>query len=416
MGPDGSGLQIAALIILLSLSAFFSASETALLTLSKIRIRNMVDEGVKGADTVANLVENPNKLLGAILIGNNVVNIAASAIATTLIAKYFKVGAVGIATLVMTILVLIFGEITPKSLAAQKSDAVALKVARPVKFITVLLSPLVVVFTKITGGLVQLLGGKVNSNRPFVTEEELKTIVDVSEEEGVLEIEEKQMIFNVFEFGDLRVKDVMIQRMDIAAIDINIEYDDLIELLKREQYSRMPVYNETIDDIVGIFYVKDLVFFMNDKESFDIKKYIKEAFYTFEFKKIPELFAEMKRNGVHLAVVLDEYGGVSGIVTMEDLVEEIVGDIKDEYDDNEKEIDIVKEDEYIVVGNARIDLVNDLIGTDIESDEFDSVGGFIIGQLGRFPISGEIIEYSNIKFVVENVDKNRIKRIRIFTE
>jgi putative hemolysin len=414
LGP-GSTWQIIVLVILLGLSAFFSASETALMSLSKIRLRHMVDEKVKGANKVDKLVENPSKLLGTILVGNNIVNIAASAFATAIAISIFKDKGVVIATVAMTILVLIFGEITPKSLAAQNSEKVSLGVAGPISIMIIIFKPIVAVTTFVANGFIRLLGGKINKNQPYITEDELKTIVDVSEEEGVLEIEEKEMIYNVFEFGDLQVKDVMVQRVDIVALEVKSTFEEVMEVIKREQFSRIPIYRETIDDIVGILNVKDLVMFRHENGDFSLEKYMREPCYTFEFKKITDLFREMKKDRIHLAVVLDEYGGTVGIVTLEDLVEEIVGDISDEYDEDENEIDVVKEDEYIVSGSVRIDEINDLIGTSIESEEFDSVGGFIIGQLGRFPEAAEAVEYNSIKFVIEDIDKNRIKKVRIYT-
>lgn len=416
MEPDGTW-QIIVLIILLVMSAFFSASETALTSLSKIRIRHMVEEGVKGADKIEKLIANPNKLLGSILIGNNVVNIGASALATSIAMQEWGNEGVAIATGIMTVLVLIFGEITPKSLAAQNSEAVSLKVVGIIAIIVTILKPAVTVFTYISAPIIELFGGQANKNQPFITQEELKTIVDVSEEEGVLEIDEKKMIHNVFEFGDLQVKDVMVQRVDIVAIDIESSYDEIMNIIKEEQFSRMPVYRETIDDIVGVLNVKDLLISQEqDKDNFSIEKIMREPYYTFEFKKNLDLFRNMQKERVYMAVVLDEYGGTVGIATIEDLVEEIMGEIEDEYDDeDDKEIDVVKEDEYIVVGSARIDDLNELIGTSIESEEFDSVGGFVIGVLGRLPELGEIIEYEDIKFVIEKLDKNRIMKVRIYT-
>lgn len=415
MEPDGTW-QIIVLIVLLLMSAFFSASETALTSLSKIRIRHMVEEGVKGADKIEKLIANPNKLLGSILVGNNIVNIGASALATSIAMREWGDGGVAIATGIMTVLVLIFGEITPKSLAAQNSESVSLRVVGIINIIVIVFKPVVTVFTHISAPIIKLLGGQTTKNQPFITQEELKTIVDVSEEEGVLEIDEKKMIHNVFEFGDLQVKDVMVQRVDIIAIDIESSYDEIMDIIKEEQFSRMPVYRETIDDIVGILNVKDLLISQNqDKDNFSIEKIMREPYYTFEFKKNLDLFKNMQKERVYMAVVLDEYGGTVGIVTIEDLVEEIMGEIEDEYDDEDKEIDIVKEDEYIVAGSARIDDLNELIGTTIESEEFDSVGGFVIGVLGRLPELGEVVEYENIKFIIEKLDKNRIMKVRIYT-
>ncbi|QAA30305.1 HlyC/CorC family transporter [Clostridium manihotivorum] len=405
------------LIILLALSSFFSASETALMSLSKIRIRHLVEENIKGAKLVEKLTEEPNKLLGSILIGNNVVNIAASAIATTLTVKLIKSDwGVAIATAVMTILILIFGEITPKTLAKQNSESISLKVIGPISLVVSILKPFVLVFNKISLFFVKALGGDNQINHPFITEEELKTIVNVSEEEGVLEVEEKEMIYNVFEFGDLQVKDVMVQRVDIIAANLEVTYDEIIQIIKNEQFSRIPIYGETIDDIVGVLNVKDLILAEDVDTDFSVSSYIREPLYTFEFKKITELFNDMKKSRNHMAIVLDEYGGTVGIVTIEDLVEEIVGEIEDEYDDEpDKPIEVIKEDEYIVDGSMRINDLSELLSVKIESEEFDSIGGFIIGQIGKMPEEGEEVAYLNIRFVVEEVERNRIKKVRIHT-
>lgn len=377
----------------------------------------MVDEGVKGAKLVAKLTEDPNRLLGAILIGNNIVNIGASAIATSVAIKAFGEGGVGIVTVVMTILVLIFGEITPKSIAKQRSEQVSLKVSKPISVLVRVFKPLVLIFTAVSSMFIRILGFDPKASEPFITEEELRTMVGVSEEEGVLEGVEREMIFNVFDFVDAQVKDVMVQRVDVIAIDVNSNYEEIIEVIKKEQFSRIPVYDQIIDDIVGVLYVKDLIMAGESKENFKVIDYIREPFYTFEFKKIKELFNEMKKTRNHLAVVLDEYGGTVGIVTIEDLIEEVFGDIEDEYDDENNEIEVVKEDEYIVDGSARLDDLSDLIGVSMESEEFDSVGGLIIGELGRFPEPNEEVVLHNIRFVAEEIDtnRNRIKRVRIYT-
>jgi len=408
--------QLITLGILLFLSAFFSASETALMSLSKIRIRHMVDEKVKGASLVGKLIENPGKLLSAILIGNNVVNIGASALATSLAIIYFGEKGVGISTVIMTILVLIFGEITPKSIATRNSEKVSLKVAKPIYFITLILNPISMIFTYLTNFVIRLFGGKVDMNKPFITEEELRTIVDVSHEEGVLEVEEKQMIYNVFEFGDSQIKEVMVPRTDMIAVDVESTYEEIISVFREEQFSRVPVYKDSIDNIIGVLHVKSLFFYNSNNEKFDINKFMIKPYFTYEYKATTELFEEMRKNRVAMSVVLDEYGGTAGIVTMEDLVEEIVGEIEDEYDDyNHNEIEVIKEDEYIVDGSAKIDLVNEMIGTSIESEDFDSIGGFVIGEIGGFPEKGEVVECGDIKFVIEDIDKNRIKKLKILT-
>jgi putative hemolysin len=388
-------------------------SETALMSFSKIRLRHMVEEKVPRAKLVEKLIEDPNKLLGTILIGNCVANIAASALATVLATNIFGDRGVGIATGVITILVLIFAEITPKSIAKQKSEAVSLMVAKPIEFIVIIFQPLVYIFTVISSIFIKICGGNPNETKSFITEEELKTMVGVSEEEGVLENVEKEMIINVIEFADLLVKDAMVQRVDIVSVDEEASYDEVMVVIKKEQFSRIPVYRETIDNIIGILNVKDLAMIEDFKENFNISKYIREPLYTFEFRKIVELFKEMKKTRNHMAIVLDEYGGTGGLITIEDLVEEIVGDIEDEYDEEKRPVEVVSDNEYILDGSLRLHDISDLIGIDIDSEEFDSVGGVMIGELGRVPEEHEEVTVNNVKLTAEEIEKNRIKKVRM---
>lgn len=416
---DSTSILIQSIILLILLigSGFFSASETSLMSLSKIRIRHMQEEGVKGAKLVANLIEDSNKLLSTILIGNNIVNIAATSISTALFTSLIP-GATGVAvaTALMTVLVLLFGEITPKTIAANNSEKVAIFVSKPIKIIISILRPLVWIFNLITGLIFKILGVKDKGTQPYITEEELKTMVNVSHEEGVLEIEERQIINNVFQFGDMQAKEAMVQRLDMIAINIEDNYEQIIDMFKTEKFSRMPVYNESIDDIIGILNIKDVIFLSEDEiETFDIRDYIREPFFTYEFKKITQLLEEMKIEKSQMAIVVDEYGGTAGLITLEDLIEVIVGNIEDEYDEEEEEIQVIKEDEYIVDGRIKITELNELIGVKLESEEFDSIGGYIIGYLRRLPEENEVIEVDNIKFCIESLDKNRIKKVRIFT-
>ena len=405
--------QIISLVILIALSSFFSMSETALMSVSRIRLRHMVEAEVLGAELVEKLTKDPNRLLGTILIGNSVANIAASAMATVLATNVFGNSGVGIATGIITVLVLIFGEITPKSIAKQKSEAVALKVARPIEFVVIIFKPLVYIFTVISSVFIRILGGDPNEARSFLTHEELKTMVGVSEEEGVLENTEKEMIFNVFEFADLQVKDIMVQRVDIISVDKEASYDEVMGVIKNEQFSRIPIYDQTIDNIIGVLNIKDLAIIENLREDFNISKYIREPFYTFEFKKIVELFKEMKKTRNHISIVLDEYGGTVGLVTIEDLVEEIVGEIEDEYDEEKNPVEVIQENEYLVEGSLRLHDISDLIGINLDSEEFDSVGGLMIGDLGRMPEEQEEITVNNIRFIAEEIEKNRIKKVRM---
>lgn len=407
--------QVILFVVLLALSAFFSASETALMSLSKIRLRNMVYENVKRAQLIQRLLENPGRLLSAILVGNNMVNIGASALATALAIKYFGNKGVGIATGITTLLVLLFAEITPKSLAARNSERISLKVVILLSFFVDTLKPVTTVLMYITNAMIRVLGGKSERAQPYITEDELKTMISVGHEEGVLAGEEKKMIHNVFAFGDARVTDVMTPRIHLVAAELHSSYEKIMDLFRKQQFSRIPVYEDRIDNIVGLLYLKDLFFFDPAEEAFAIKNYMREPYFTFEFKLVSQLFGEMRDKRIQMAVVLDEYGGTAGIITIEDLIEEIVGDIYDEYDKKYNEIEVVKEDEYIVHGHAKIDLINEMIGVNIESEDFDSIGGFITGLFGKLPKAGDSIKYDNIKFVVESANKYRIEKLRMLT-
>ena len=415
MGSTENILQIGLLVVLLLGSGFFSASETSLMSLSKIRIRYMEDEGVKGAKLVGSLIEKSSDLLSSILVGNNIVNIAATSVSTSLFISIFGDGGVAIATAVMTVLVLVFGEITPKTIAANSPEKVAVVVSKPISIIMKITKPIVWIFNLLTGIIFKIMGIDNDGVKPFITEEELKAMVNVSHEEGVLEMEEREIINNVFQFGDMQAKEAMIQRLDMVAIDIEDSYDEIIELFKSEKLSRLPVYQESIDDIVGILNIKDIIFLSDEEiENFDIKDYVREAFFTYEFKKITQLLEEMKKEKTQMAIVVDEYGGTAGLLTIEDLVEVIVGDIDDEYDEEEEEIVKINDNEYLVEGRTKISDVNEQLGINLESEEFDSLGGFIIGYLKRIPEENEIIEVEDVKFKVESIDKNRINKIRIF--
>lgn len=408
-------LDITLLCLCLVASAFFSASETSLMSVNRIRLRHLVENNVKNAKATQDLIDSPT-LLGSILIGNNMVNIGASAIATSLAIQIWNKKGVGIATVFMTVVILIFGEITPKSIAVEFSEKIALKITPFMRMLVKIFTPIVMIFNLITKLFLKLFGDDVKSKKPFITEEELKTMVEVSTQEGVLESDEKEMIDNIFEFGDLRVSDVMVQRMDIMSIDVNEDFNAVVKAFGPKKFSRLPVYEDTIDNIIGVLYAKDLFFISEDeRKKFNIKKYMRTPIFTYEFIKISDFFKEMQGEQVHMAIALDEYGGVAGIITMEDIIESILGDINDEYDvDDDSEIVFVKDNEYVIKGNVRLEDINETVGTNLESEDFESIGGLILGYLGKLPKTGEVIKYGNLKFVIEKVDKSRIMKVRLF--
>ena len=347
MGPSDA-IQLVVLVVLLALSAFFSSAETALTTVNRLRVRALVDEGDSRAIILSKVIDDPGKLLSAILIGNNIVNISASSIATLLATRFFGNAGAGIATGAMTLLVLIFGEVTPKTMASLKAEKIALGYAKTVYTLMFLLTPLIFILDFLSGSLLRLMGVDPDKRDDSVTEEDLRTIVEAGHEDGVLEPEEHKMINNVFDFGDHQAKDIMVPRVDMCFLSIDASYEDFVNIYREEKFTRIPVYEETRDNVIGILNVKDLILFDKSQE-FHVKDFLREAYYTYEFKNTSELLMEMRKNSISIAIVLDEYGATAGLVTLEDLLEEIVGDIRDEFDEAEaEEVQQLAEREYLV--------------------------------------------------------------------
>lgn len=411
---SSDAIQFLILIILICLSAFFSSAETSMTTVNKIRIQALAEQGDKKALTLLNVIEDSGKLLSTILIGNNIVNISASSLATTLTMLLFGNAAVSISTGIITLLVLIFGEITPKTLATVHAEKMALSYAKVIRILMFILTPVIFIINKLAQGVLTLMRIDANAKGNTITEHELRTLVNVGHEEGVIESEERQMIYNVFDFGDSQAEDVMIPRIDVTFADVNSSYEDLVGLFRDEKHTRFPVFEDTTDNIIGIVNVKDLL--LTSKEDFSVRKILREAYFTYEYKRTSELLMEMKENSVTFAVVLDEYGATSGIVTLEDLIEEIVGDIHDEYDSEEEELrEIIPNREYIALGSARLDDLDEILHLNIASDDYDSIGGYIIEQLDRFPAAGESVTTDGgVRLVVDKAERNRIETVHIY--
>ncbi|MBP3620426.1 MAG: HlyC/CorC family transporter [Lachnospiraceae bacterium] len=406
-------IQLVVLIVLLLLSAFFSSSETALTTVSKIKLKTLADDGNKSAAKVLQVTENPGKLLSTILIGNNIVNISASALATTFTTELFGSKFVGISTGILTILVLIFGEVTPKTLATQYSVKMSMIFVHPIKFLMVILTPAIWLLDLLTGIIFKILRVDTSAKNTM-TESELRAVVDVSHEDGVIEPEEKFMISNVVDFGDALSKDIMIPRADIVCADIDSTYEELVEIFRAEKFSRIPIYEDSKDSIVGLLYLKDLFFYSqtHDMSNFDLKSILRQPIFVYEYQKTSQIFADMKTSSVTMAVVLDEYGATSGIITMEDLIEEIVGEIRDEYDDYEDDfIRNIGDGQYDIDASIKLDDLNDALNTKLVSENYDSLGGLVIEILDKLPEEGEEATYKNISLLVTKVHKNRIERI-----
>ncbi len=407
-------IQLVILVVLIILSAFFSSAETALTTISNVKVRAMVDENPTGRVlTLQKILDNRSKLISAILIGNNVVNISASSLMTSLVIRLWGNAAVGIGTGVLTLLVLIFGEIVPKTWAMCNNEKLSLAYARAIYLLMMLLTPVIFIIDKISGLFLGFLHIDPSA-RVTMTETELKTYVDVSHEDGVIEQEEKKLIYNVFEFGDSVAKDIMIPRIDMTTIDVNASYEELLTLFRESMYSRIPVYENDIDNMLGIVIVKDLLMVEN-KENFKIRDILREGYYTYEFKKTADLLLEMRLLTTNVALVLNEYGATVGMITVEDLLEEIVGEIRDEYDADEAELfKKTGENEYEVGGSLKLDDINDVLETKFDSEDYDSIGGIMIELLDRFPSEGEsVITADNIKLTAKKVDNNRIETVTI---
>ncbi len=411
---DPSVLQFVVLIILILLSAFFSSAETSLVTVNKIRMRSLVEEGNKRAKTVIKVTEDQGKMLSAILIGNNVVNLSASSLATTLTADVFGNKYIAVATGILTLLVLIFGEITPKTMATINADKMALVYAPVISFLMTILTPFIWIVNIMANIVLRIMRVDPNDKGTSITETELRTIVEVSHEEGVIESEEKRMINNVFDFGDSQARDVMIPRIDMTLADINSTYQEIIEIFREEKYTRLPVYEGTTDNVVGIINVKDLLLF-DSHEEFNVRDILREPYYAYEFKKTSELMEELRKTSNNITIVLDEYGLTVGMITLEDLLEEIVGEIRDEYDDDEKDpVEKVGENEYVIAGMTKLDDLNELVGTKLKSEDYDSVGGLVIELLDRLPEEGDIVTLPGVEMHVDKVDKNRIETVHVY--
>ena len=415
---SSDAIQIAALLFLLLLSAFFSSAETSLTTVNKIRIQSLAEQGNRNAKILEKVISDSSKMLSTILIGNNIVNISASSLATTITLRLFGNAFVSVSTGILTLLVLIFGEITPKTMATIHSEKIALSYARIIYALMVLFTPLVFIVQHLSFLMLRLLRVDPNAKGASMTEHELRTIVNVSQEDGVIESEEKQMIYNVFDFRDSVAKDIMIPRIDMTFVDINCTYEELMDIYRDVKYTRFPVFEDNTDNVIGTINVKDLLLLtQKDIEHFSIRSILREPYFTYEHKSTADLLLEMRESSYNLAIVLDEYGATAGLVTTEDLLEEIVGEIRDEYDEGEDEEIrvIIPEKEYIVDGSSKLDDISEALQIELESEDYDSIGGYIIEHLDSLPAQGQGITLeSGIRLVADVVRKKRIEQVNIY--
>jgi len=405
-------LEISALIILIALSAFFSGSEIALFSLSDIKVRKLVRQRRRGAKILRKLKEEPHKLLVTILIGNNLVNIAAAALATVIFTEVFGSAGLGLATGVMTFLVLVFGEITPKSFCHQNAEKVSLVISGPLYVLTKILYPVVVFIDYLSLGMLSVFGTK--RKRQKITEEEIRTALTMGTELGVIEKDEEEMIHNVFEFGDTRVSEIMIPRKKIVAIRSDMRISDIITKILESRYSRIPVYKNSFDNMIGVIHIKDILKHLKRKQfDTEIEKLVSPVMFVREDKNLNLILDDFRETGTHLAIVTDNKGNVKGLATLEDLLEEIVGEIYDESDVRKTKLRLLDEKSIIVEAETPLKDITKVMGIEFKQKDLDTIADLIVNKLGRFPKKGDEIKMKKFRIIVKDASKERIKRIKI---
>ena len=406
--------QLIIIIVLIFLSGFFSSAETAFSTLNRVRMRNLEEEGSKKAARVNKILESYSKMLSAILIGNNIVNLTASSLTTAFVIGVCGNAYIGLGTGILTIVVLLGGEIIPKTWANLNSEKLALAYSSIIYALMKVMTPVIFIVDLLSKGILKLLHVDPNKKMDTITESELKTYVDVSHEDGQIESDEREMIYNIFEFSDTCVKDIMIPRTNMVTVNADESVNDLIKIFHESMYTRIPVYQEDKDSMIGFVNIKDLfIARISGQKNITLKSLLREAYYTYEYKKNADLLLEMREKSMNVAFVLNEYGSTVGMVTLEDLLEELVGEIRDEYDEDEKElIQKIDDRSYLIEGSMNLSDINDSIGTSLNSDDYDSIGGIIIGQLDRLPEDNEsVVLADGTTLQVKGIDQNRILHV-----
>ena len=404
------GIQFLVLIFLIILSGFFSSAETAFSTVNRVRMQTLEEEGSKRAGRVNKILGNYSKMLSAVLIGNNIVNLSASALATTLALRFGI--AVAIATGTLTIVLLLCGEIVPKTWAMLSSEKITLAYGGIIYGLMQLMTPVIFVVDKLSNGILRVLHIDPSKKITTITEAELRTYVDVGHADGVIESEEREMIYNVFDFSDALAKDIMVPRVNMVTVDVESTFSEVLAVFRESMYTRLPVYQEDMDNIIGLINIKDFIL-TEDEENFNIKSILRDAYYTYEYKKVADLLYELREKTTSVTFVLNEYGATVGMITQEDLLEEIVGEIRDEYDADEEEyIQEVGERTYLVEGSMKLDDINDELETSLDSEDYDSIGGIIIEALDRLPEDNEEVTLDNgVHLKVQGIEQNRILKV-----
>jgi len=416
---DSDSFSIILIVICLIFIALLSSSEVAFISVNRIRLRHLIEKGSSSAKVVQKIRDQHDRLFSAVILSGNLFTILATSIGTAIAIDY--VGAdkgIIIATIVMTILTVVFGELTPKTFAVTYAEGISLLLARPMELYIKIVSPFVWIFNKVSNSIIRLFGGNIKPARVFLTEEELKSMINLGEEEGALEKEEKEMLHNVFAFGDKRVSEAMVPRTEIVAALEDALISDALSLVSEKGYSRYPVIKENVDNIIGVLYVKDILRKMSKEEvspDMPIKAFIRDAYYIPESKMVTSLLDEMQKNKFQIAIVLDEHGGTAGLITLEDIIEEIVGGLQDEFEamESEKEVEVVDERTFVVSGSTGIDEINELVSIELSAEEYHTIGGFLFGLFGRLPKVGEQLRYHGLRFLILEMNGKKIEKIKI---
>ncbi len=416
---DPGPLSFLIIITCIFLIALLSTCEVAFISLNRIRLRHLVEKGVANAKIAQKIRDEHDRLFSAVILSGNLFTVLATSVGTAVAINLLgkDIGII-VATIAMTFLTVIFGELAPKTFAVTHAEKISLTLARPIEIYIKLISPLVTVFNKLSNFIIRLFGGEVMPAPQLLTEEEMKAMIKIGEEEGTIEKEEKEMLHNVFAFGDKKVTEAMVPRTEVVAIAEEAVVSDVLTLVEEEGYSRYPVIKETVDNIVGVLYVKDIVRKMAIEEvpkNTSIKSFVRDAYYIPESKMVTALLDDMQKNKFQIAIVVDEHGGTAGLITLEDIMEEIVGSLQDEFEaiEAEKEVEILDERTFMVSGSTGLDEINELIGIDIESEEFHTIGGFLFGLFGHLPKTGEQLRYHDLRFLILEMDGKKIEKIKI---
>lgn len=417
MDPDVFSFLL--ILVCIIFIALLSSSEVAFISVSRIRLRHLIEKGDARAKIAQNIRKEHDRLFSAVILSGNLFTVLATSVGTAVAISIIgeDVGII-VATVAMTILTVVFGELAPKTFAVTHAEKMSLTMARPIELYMKIISPLVSVFTRMSNSVIHVFGGKVMPAPQLMTEEEMMAMIKIGEEEGTIEKEEKAMLHNVFAFGDKKVTEAMVPRTEIVAIPEDAVVADALSLVSENGYSRYPVMRGTVDTITGLLYVKDIVMSMAKEEvpsGTAIKNFIRDAYYIPESKMVTTLLDEMQKRKFHIAIVVDEHGGTAGLITLEDIMEEIVGGLQDEFEalEAETEVEVLDERTFVVTGSAGLDEINELISTDLRSEEFHTIGGFLFGLFGHLPKVGEQLRYHDLRFLILEMDGRKIDKIKI---